>query len=388
MQDIYKQRNNWKIILGIVGGVILIITMLYSNYLAQNLERNELKNAQLYRDALDFTFTNQDLNSDFQIQDYILENFSQPMIFKDENGIYVAANFSNDEKLNKDQEILKKMVKEHVENGGKALKGVGYAAEIYVFNTPLLDYIRLYPYLQLILVGAFIGLGYFLFNSSKRAEQNRVWAGMAKETAHQLGTPISAIMGWVSHLKDSYANDNNIQDISTELERDVEKLNLIADRFSKIGSAPDLVPADLDAEVSSVVEYMKRRASKKIEFVIEKENNQSYTSAINSHLFEWVVENLLRNSLDAMEEKGKISIHIYKEDDYNCMDISDTGKGIPSNKFKTVFNPGYSTKLRGWGLGLSLAKRIIEEYHKGKIFVKSSRLDEGTTFTIKLKAVK
>lgn len=388
MQDIYKQRNNWKIILGIVGGVILIITMLYSNYLAQNLERNELKNAQLYRDALDFTFTNQDLNSDFQIQDYILENFSQPMIFKDENGIYVAANFSNDEKLNKDQEILKKMVKEHVENGGKALMGVGYAAEIYVFNTPLLDYIRLYPYLQLVLVGAFIGLGYFLFNSSKRAEQNRVWAGMAKETAHQLGTPISAIMGWVSHLKDSYANDNNIQDISTELERDVEKLNLIADRFSKIGSAPDLVPADLETEVSSVVEYMKRRASKKIEFTIEKENNQSYTSAINSHLFEWVVENLLRNSLDAMEEKGKISINIYKEDDYNCMDISDTGKGIPSNKFKTVFNPGYSTKLRGWGLGLSLAKRIIEEYHMGKIFVKSSRLDEGTTFTIKLKAVK
>lgn len=388
MQDIYKQRNNWKIILGIVGAIILVITMLYSNYLAKNLERNELKNAQLYRDALDFTFTNQDLNSDFQIQDYIINNFTQPVIYKDENGKYFASNFENDSLINLDQAALIKMVNEYLASGKKPLKGVGYTSEFYVFNTRLLDYIRYYPYLQIILVGAFIALGYFLFNSTKRAEQNRVWAGMAKETAHQLGTPISAIMGWVSHLKDSYANDNNIQDISVELERDVEKLNLIADRFSKIGSAPDLIPADLETEVSSVVEYMKRRASKKIEFAIEKENNHTYTSAINSHLFEWVVENLLRNSLDAMEEKGKISIHIYKEDDYNCMDISDTGKGIPSNKFKTVFNPGYSTKLRGWGLGLSLAKRIIEEYHMGKIFVKSSRIDEGTIFTIKLKAVK
>lgn len=388
MQDIYKQRNNWKIILGIVGAIILVITMLYSNYLAKNLEKNELKNAQLYKDALEYITTNPDLNSDIKIQEYIVHNFSQPIILKDETGLYVPSNFDNDSLLQNDQAALKKMVDDFLKSGKKPLVGIGYSSEIYVFNTKLLDYITYYPYLQIFLVGSFIGLGYFLFNTTKRAEQNRVWAGMAKETAHQLGTPISAIMGWVSHLKDSYANDNNIQDISTELERDVEKLNLIADRFSKIGSAPDLVPADLETEVSSVVEYMKRRASKKIEFAIEKENNHTYTSAINSHLFEWVVENLLRNSLDAMEEKGKITIHIYKEDDYNCMDISDTGKGIPSNKFKTVFNPGYSTKLRGWGLGLSLAKRIIEEYHMGKIFVKSSRLDEGTTFTIKLKAVK
>ena len=387
MQDIYKQRNNWKIILGIVGGAILVITMLYSNYLAQNLERNELKNAQLYKDALEFMNNNQDLNSDVTIQDYIIENFSQPIIFKDENGLFTPFNFENDSLLTNDQPKLQKMVNEFLASGKTPLKGTGYSSEFYVFNTKLLDYIRYYPYLQIILVGAFIALGYFLFNSTKRAEQNRVWAGMAKETAHQLGTPISAIMGWVSHLKDTYANDTNIQDIGTELERDVEKLNLIADRFSKIGSAPDLINVDLETEVSNVVEYMKRRASKKIEFEINKNGNLQFNSAINSHLFEWVLENLMRNSLDAMEEKGKISIDLYKDEKYNCIDISDTGKGIPSNKFKTVFNPGYSTKQRGWGLGLSLAKRIIEEYHNGKIMVKSSKIDEGTTFTIKLKAV-
>jgi signal transduction histidine kinase len=235
-----------------------------------------------------------------------------------------------------------------------------------------------------VLVGSFIALGYFMFNSTKRAEQNRVWAGMAKETAHQLGTPISALMGWVSHLKDSYPEDNNIQDIGNEFERDIEKLNLIADRFSKIGSAPELINSHLEVELGKVVEYMKKRASKKIDFEIVASENQQFISAINPHLFEWVLENLMRNSLDAMEEKGKITINLYKEDNFNCIDVTDTGKGIPSNKFKTVFNPGYSTKLRGWGLGLSLAKRIIEEYHNGKIFVKQSKLDEGTTFTIKL----
>ena len=303
MQDIYKQRNNWKIILGIVGGAILVITMLYSNYLAQNLERNELKNAQLYKDALEFMNNNQDLNSDVTIQDYIIENFSQPIIFKDENGLFTPFNFENDSLLTNDQPKLQKMVNEFLASGKTPLKGTGYSSEFYVFNTKLLDYIRYYPYLQIILVGAFIALGYFLFNSTKRAEQNRVWAGMAKETAHQLGTPISAIMGWVSHLKDTYANDTNIQDIGTELERDVEKLNLIADRFSKIGSAPDLINVDLETEVSNVVEYMKRRASKKIEFEINKNGNLQFNSAINSHLFEWVLENLMRNSLDAMEEK-------------------------------------------------------------------------------------
>ena len=297
-----------------------------------------------------------------------------------------AFNFPEDKMNN--QQFLKKKVKDFLASGQKPLIGSGYSREIYFFNSSLLDYIRYYPLLQIFLVGSFVALGYFLFNSSKKAEQNRVWAGMAKETAHQLGTPISAIMGWVSHLKENYRNDDNIAEITTELEKDVERLNLVADRFSKIGSSPELIARDLTHIVRGVITYMKRRASRQTTFTIDFLPSNIFVSDINIHLFEWVVENLLRNSLDAMDGTGKINVAFYEEEEYNCIDITDTGKGIPASKFKTVFNPGYSTKQRGWGLGLSLAKRIIEEYHKGKIFVKHSKIDEGTTFCIKLKKSK
>jgi hypothetical protein len=396
MQDIYKQRNLWKIILGAVGTLILVITLFYSNYLARKLEENELKNAQLYSEALgDINKNLDDLNKDVETSLRIINSFSQPLIIKDESGALQGFNFEgtadNDsipletivKGKDNDSIFLVNKVKEFLAEGKVPAPGLGYAKEIYLFDSSLLTYIRWYPLLQLFLVGAFVGLGYFLFNSTKRAEQNRVWAGMAKETAHQLGTPISAIMGWVSYLKDTYEDDEVIQDVSAELEKDVSRLNLVADRFSKIGSAPDLKDVDLVAVVSNVAEYMQRRASKATEFEV---NNQVPVRAkINNHLFEWVIENLIRNSLDAMDGKGKITVSIYTDQQFACIDIKDTGKGIPISKFKTVFNPGYSTKQRGWGLGLSLAKRIIEEYHQGKIFVKESKADEGTTFTVKLK---
>ncbi len=378
MQDIYKQRSNWKIILAIVGAIILVITMVYSNYLAHKLEENELKNGKLFQEALDSFNSNPDLNADFTLEDNIIENFALPAIIREENGTLSAHNFSDS--LSNSE--MKEMVKTYLANGHKPLKGNGYASEIYFFNSPLLDYIRWFPLIQLLLVGAFIGLGYFLFNSSKKAEQSRVWAGMAKETAHQLGTPISAIMGWVSYLKENHKDDESIHDVAVELEKDVDRLNLVADRFSKIGSAPELINKSINITVNDVVEYMKRRASRATVFTINSTEN--IEAKINTHLFEWVLENLMRNSLDAMDGKGSITIDIYKEDGFACIDITDTGKGIPAAKFKTIFNPGYSTKQRGWGLGLSLAKRIIEEYHKGKIFVKQSKLDVGTTFTIKL----
>jgi two-component sensor histidine kinase len=381
MSDIYKQRSNWKIILAIVGALILVITLFYSNYLANNLRETELKNAKLFRESIQFLHENSDKNSDIDIQFNIVQNFLQPVIFRDDTDSLTAYNLDGDIT---NQKYLQSKVNDFIKSGKKPILGTGYSKEIYVFDSKLLTYIRWYPLLQMFLVGSFIALGYFLFNSSKKAEQNRVWAGMAKETAHQLGTPISAIMGWVSYLKDSYSEDENITEVTNELEKDVDRLNLVADRFSKIGSAPELTNTDIYDTVSAVADYMKRRASKQTTFHIEKKGDLPYFSAINSHLFEWVVENLMRNSLDAMDGKGSISIICYKEDKYNCIDIIDTGKGIPASKFKTVFNPGYSTKQRGWGLGLSLAKRIIEEYHKGKIFVKWSKLDEGTCFCIKL----
>ncbi len=381
MQDIYKQRSNWKIILAIVGVIILIITLVYSNYLATKLKESELKNAGLYKDAIAYINDPTKANDEnISTQEQITNDFALPVILKGDNGELLPFNFS--EHQANDQNFLKKKIQDFKESGQKPFIGTGYASEIYVFNSDLLDYIQWYPLIQLFLVGSFVGLGYFLFNSFKRAEQSRVWAGMAKETAHQLGTPISAIMGWVSYLKENYRNDESLHDVASELQKDVDRLNLIADRFSKIGSSPELKSTNLIETIEGVVEYMKRRASRTTIFTFNKKEN--LYANINTHLFEWVVENLMRNSLDAMDGKGTIAIDLYKEGDYILVDISDTGKGIPSSKFKTIFNPGYSTKQRGWGLGLSLSKRIIEEYHKGKIFVKHSRIDEGTTFTIKL----
>ncbi len=386
MQDIYQQRNTWKFILAIVGTIILVITLVYSNYLAKNLEENELKNAALFKEAIVFLQQNNDFNADVGLHDFIVNNFALPVIIRDDVDSRTAFNFP-EEQAN-EPVFLQKKVDEFLASGQKPLVGKGYSKELYFFNSKLLDYIRYFPLLQIFLVGSFVALGYFLFNSSKKAEQNRVWAGMAKETAHQLGTPISAIMGWISHLKDQHAEDEAVQEITTELEKDVERLNLVADRFSKIGSAPELHSRDLTHVVRDVTEYMKRRASRQTSFHLQLEESNHFWSDINTHLFEWVVENIMRNALDAMDGKGSITLQFYEEDDFNCIDITDTGKGIPASRFKTVFNPGYSTKQRGWGLGLSLAKRIIEEYHKGKIFVKSSKIDVGTTFCIKLKKSK
>lgn len=383
MQDIYQQRNTWKFILAIVGAIILVITLVYSNYLARNLEENELKNAALFKESIVFLQQNNDFNADVGLHDFIVNNFALPVIIRDDTDSLAAFNFP--EHQANDPVFLQNKVDEFLASGQKPLVGSGYSKELYFFNSKLLDYIRYFPLLQIFLVGSFVALGYFLFNSSRKAEQNRVWAGMAKETAHQLGTPISAIIGWISHLKEQHQNDEAVQEITTELEKDVERLNLVADRFSKIGSAPELRAKDLTHVVRDVTEYMKRRASRQTSFLLQFEESNHFWSEINTHLFEWVVENIMRNALDAMSGKGNITIRFYEEDNFNCIDITDTGKGIPASKFKTVFNPGYSTKQRGWGLGLSLAKRIIEEYHKGKIFVKSSKIDVGTTFCIKLK---
>ena len=386
MQDIYQQRNTWKFILAFVGTVILVITLFYSNYLARNLEENELKNAALFKEAIVFLQQNDDFNADVGLHDFIVNNFALPVIIRDDLDSLTAFNFPEEQANN--PAFLRQKVNEFIASGQKPLVGNGYSKELYFFNSKLLDYIRYFPLLQIFLVGSFVALGYFLFNSSKKAEQNRVWAGMAKETAHQLGTPISAIMGWILHLKDQHRDDEAVQEITLELEKDVERLNLVADRFSKIGSAPELNARDLTHIVRDVTEYMKRRASRQTTFHLQAEESNHYWSDINTHLFEWVIENIMRNALDAMDGKGSITIGFYEEEEYNCIDITDTGKGIPPSKFKTVFNPGYSTKQRGWGLGLSLAKRIIEEYHKGKIFVKSSKIDVGTTFCIKLKKSK
>lgn len=253
-------------------------------------------------------------------------------------------------------------------------------AKIFYRTSDLIEQMKFFPILQFIVIALYLLIAYLLFSWARRSEQNQVWAGMAKETAHQLGTPISSLMGWVELLKmqeEPFAGTD-------EMEKDIERLQVVTDRFSKIGSIPVLEPNDIIPLIKDTMEYLQRRFSKKFEFDIQLPEGPLVVPLVPS-LFRWVLENLTKNAIDAMGDHGKITLALTDGPEEVTIDLSDTGKGIPKNKFKQVFNPGYTSKKRGWGLGLSLSKRIIEEYHKGKIFVKSSVIGQGTTFRIQLK---
>ncbi len=252
---------------------------------------------------------------------------------------------------------------------------------IFYKDSYVLTQLRYFPYIQLVIIGIFLLVAYLLFSTARRSEQNQVWAGLAKETAHQLGTPLSSMIAWVDYLEAKDVDSETIE----ELRKDVNRLSTITDRFSKIGSNPSLVPENVVSVIYSSVSYLKTRTSQKINYSINVSPDQSIVVPLNLQLFEWVIENLVKNAVDAMTRQGKITIDILDEEHVVNIDISDTGKGLPRNMFRAIFNPGYSSKQRGWGLGLSLSKRIINEYHKGKIFVKSSALGKGTTFRIVLK---
>ncbi len=383
--DIYKRRSYLNYFLAFFGLVILAVTMVYSNYLAMQLKEREDKNTKIYAQSLkeltkiNTTNPTKDLDVDVSLKQNILEAFQLPVIIESETGTLEGYNWKNE---NPSPKFLEAKKKSFIKSGQKPIEGYGYTKKIYYFNSPLLDYIKYYPYIQILLVGSFIALGFFFLTTSKKAEQNRVWAGMAKETAHQLGTPISAIIAWIEHLKETTQDPSQLE-IIDELSNDVKRLELVADRFSKIGSEPVLKKVNIKAEMDVCKKYMEKRAPRRINFDWPKEDMDLYVN-INVHLFDWVIENLIRNSLDAMDGEGTISAKIYTENNYVMIELTDTGKGIPAGKHQTVFNPGFTTKKRGWGLGLSLAKRIIEEYHKGKIYVKESKPGVGTTFVIKL----
>ncbi len=380
--DIYTRRSRWKFYFLIAGIVIVLITIFYSGYLANKLAENERNKVILYAKAMESIYE-KSVDEDVQFEADILEKYNNiPVIMENEEGVFTPVNFTREHP----QSYFQRRKEKFLASGKTPVETIGYARYIYFENSRLYRLITLFPLVQVILLGCFVGLGYLGFSSSRRAEQNRVWAGMAKETAHQLGTPISAIIAWIEHLKSASEGDEEQLEIIGELRNDVKRLELIADRFSKIGSTPKLEAYNLVDEIQVAFKYMERRASRKVSFEISYDESILY-AALNQHLFAWVVENIIRNSLDSMDGEGKISAHLYTDNNMVCVDLSDTGKGIPSSKFKTVFQPGYSTKKRGWGLGLSLAKRIIDIYHNGKILVKNSKIDEGTTFTIRLPKV-
>ena len=249
---------------------------------------------------------------------------------------------------------------------------------LYHRESSILRNLRYYPFIQLFVIVVFIVVAYFAFSATQRAEQNQVWVGMSKETAHQLGTPISSLMAWIEILKLQNVDESLIK----EFEKDTERLERITERFSKIGSKPELFPANLIEALNSTVTYLKSRSSNKVIFETSFKKDDIIVTPLNEALFSWVIENLCKNAIDAMGNDGKISIHVKEKEKEIYIDVTDTGKGVAKSQFKTIFQPGYSTKKRGWGLGLSLAKRIIENYHNGKIFIKSSELGKGTTFRI------
>ena len=380
--DIYSRRSYWNTLLIVIGIIMMVVTIVYTNYLSKELALSEKKNQNLYIDATEKMITSS-LDEDLTFSLDIQQNFTVPNIVKYEDGKIEGNNWGD----HRDTLVsfLEKKRQEYIASGQEIVK-TSLNQEIYFFDSPLYNRIQYFPIVQGFLIGLFIFLGYYTVTSSRRAEQNRVWAGMAKETAHQLGTPISAILAWIEFLKESNHDRPNDLEVISELSSDVNRLELIADRFSKIGSKPELEEVNVYEELDEIKTYMARRASKNVKFEFP-EGSTILKAKANKHLFSWVMENLMRNALDAMDAKGLIKAEVYTENNFICVDLSDTGKGIPAGKFKTVFQPGFSTKKRGWGLGLSLAKRIIEEYHKGNIYVKSSKPNEGTTFTIKLPAV-
>ena len=323
-----------------------------------------------------------DLTESF-LSEIVINAASVPVIITDSTKTKIIEYGMLDPKKTQDSIYVMETLEDMAFDNDPLEINIPHQGKRYIFyqDSELLTRMMIFPYLQLGIIAFFLFIAYVMFSSARRSEQNQVWVGLAKETAHQLGTPLSSMIAWIELLKMEGVESETIN----ELNKDVDRLRKITERFSKIGSAPRLKNENIVKVLYDSVSYLRSRASKKVKYHINLQPDESVIAPINLHLFEWVIENLCKNAIDAIGGEGNITIDIREEENLVVMDIADDGKGIPKSKFKTVFDPGYTSKKRGWGLGLSLAKRIIKEYHKGKIFVKSSILNKGTVFRIVLK---
>ena len=381
--NIYSTRKNWKIILFIFATIICLASLTYTNKLVSDLDTEERKKIELWAEA-----TNQLVNSGMGPTNNILasrimqENTTIPIILTNEVG-EIIGNRNLPKRTNQEaflQRQLSIMMEQHepIIIEAKMNGQVILTQYLYYKDSYILSQLRFYPLLQLLVIFLYVGIAYLAFNRSKKSEQNLVWAGMAKETAHQIGTPLSSLMAWVEILKAK----EGMTEISKEINKDVKRLETITERFSKVGSKPKLKNESIYEILNQTVSYLQNRLSSNVHLELDNQCNDT-TAPINSTLFEWVVENICKNAADAMDGKGLIKIILFSDSDYLKIDISDNGKGLQKANFKRIFEPGFTTKKRGWGLGLSLSKRIIEEYHLGRLYVKSSS-KEGTTFRISL----
>ena len=382
--SLYNRKKNWKIILIVFASIICVASLSYTNRLVSELDAQERKKIELWAEA-----TQQLVNSGMGPTNNILasriiqENTSIPIILTNEVGDIIGDRNLKQKNNNRDAYLKKQlalMSQQHEPIKIEAsLNGQVILTQfLYYKDSFILTQLRYYPLVQWVVIILFVSLSYLTFSRSRKSEQNLVWAGMAKETAHQIGTPLSSLMAWVEILK----NKEGMNEISREINKDVHRLQTITERFSKVGSKPKLAKENIFELLSKTVDYLQDRLSKNVIITLNNQCNDS-TAPINSVLFEWVVENICKNAADAMNGKGNIEISIQSKADFLTIEIRDNGKGISKNNFKQIFDPGFTTKQRGWGLGLSLSKRIIEEYHLGKLFVKSSS-SLGTTFCISL----
>lgn len=375
---------NWRSLLAITAIAIVSGTIFYSQYLAKKIAGEEKQKVEQWVAASKAIMNNpgMDLTLPSLIRN---EQQSIPIIETNENDSITGYINLDSTKAATDKQYLYRKLKSYKSQNKPLeikLSDTPYTANRYYYgHTLLLDEVRYYPLVQLFIVALFIFFIFYTISVRNKATQNQLWAGMAKETAHQLGTPVSSLEGWVEMLKESPAHSK----IVGEIQKDVDRLKLVSDRFGKIGSKPQLDYLDLVSHIENMVEYIRKRSSGKVSFSIDTHEVQSMEAKVSAPLFDWVIENLLKNALDAMEGKGSIVIDIRELQEEIQIDVTDTGKGISKNNLRRVFKPGFTTKKRGWGLGLSLSKRIIEQYHQGEIFVKQSELGKGTTFRIILR---
>lgn len=377
-----RNFRRWLIILT----SLVIVTLIVWNAIAffQRIKEEERRkmniwaSAQVYLDQVD-TDTGLDLYLTI-----VNSNSTIPTILVDENGKIVDA-LNIPPEIKSDEQALKEFLQE-LKSDNQPIEmdlGQGRVNQVYYGNSPLLNKLKYYPLVLILIIVLFIGMIYFFYTTTKSSEQNKLWAGMAKETAHQIGTPLSSLIGWTEILKEEKVNPAYIK----EIEKDVDRLQTITERFSKIGSAPTLMPTDIVDKTKDSFDYLKARSSKLIRFRQNLPNEKIFVN-LNPQLYSWTIENLVRNSIDAMKGKGELEISLEQDAKNVHIYIRDTGKGIPKSKFKQIFEPGFTTKKRGWGLGLSLSKRIIEKYHLGRIRVLKSEINKGTTFEILLHKVK
>jgi len=385
--SVYSQKRRWKIFLLIGAIAIGTFTLWYTNRLTDELKDGELRKIEQWAEAikvLSSTETGIENHSMNLVNMVISNNTTIPVILTDTLNNILSYNNLEIPKTNSDEYIqheLKEMKQKQqvitIDLGGSEKQFLYYNDSILLYK------LSWFPIIQLLVVSVFIIVAYMAFSGARRAEQNQVWVGMAKETAHQLGTPTSSLLAWIDLLKLKTSEAALIEEMS----KDVSRLKMIADRFSKIGAHPDLIPTDLPALINNTLDYLKVRSSKQITFELRNKLSEDTWVGINTVLFEWVIENICKNAIDAMEGKGTIIISLQRQKKMIQLDIADTGKGMSRKLFKSVFEPGFTTKKRGWGLGLTLVKRIVEEYHHGKVFVATSAPGVGTTFRIMLKTM-